>query len=117
MASTIELTMKKLMFDDKFVYRYFAEDGLEGREGAFLACSFWLVNCLVLADRLEEAEKMLDSLVACSNHLGLFSEEIDPKSGDMLGNFPQGFTHMAFIAAASNLGKALARKNSSSPQP
>ena len=114
MASTIDLTMKKLMYDDKFVYRYFAEDGVRGKEGAFLACSFWLVNCFVLSDRLEEAERMLDSLVGCANHLGLFSEEIDPTSGEMLGNFPQAFTHMSFMVAASNLGKALARRNSKS---
>ncbi|MFI5421108.1 MAG: glycoside hydrolase family 15 protein, partial [Nitrososphaerales archaeon] len=76
----------------------------------FLICSFWLVNCLVLAGRLEEAEKMLDSLLPCANHLGLFSEEVDPRSEKMLGNFPQAFTHMGFIVAASNLGKALEKK-------
>ena len=107
MISTIDLTMKKLVSNGKYVYRYLAEDGIPGREGAFLVCSFWLVNCLVLAGRLEEAEKMLDSLLPAANHLGLFSEEIDPQTEMMLGNFPQAFTHMGFIVAASNLGRAM----------
>ncbi len=107
MISTIDLTTKKLLSNGKFVYRYLAEDGLPGKEGAFLICSFWLVNCLTLAGRLQEAQEMLDSLLSCANHVGLFSEEVDPQSGKMLGNFPQAFTHMGFIVAASNLGKAL----------
>jgi alpha,alpha-trehalase len=107
MSSTIEATVKKLLTKDGFVYRYLTEDGLPGKEGAFLICSFWLVNCLTLAGRLAEAEKLMDSVAQYSNHLGLFSEEIDPNSGDMLGNFPQAFTHMGFITAAVNLSTAI----------
>jgi GH15 family glucan-1,4-alpha-glucosidase len=74
-VSTIDRTKEKLMKNGKFVYRYLSDDGLPGREGAFLVCSFWLVNCLTMAGRLGEAEDLLDSLVEHSNHVGLFSEE------------------------------------------
>ncbi len=109
MTSTIDRTMKQLMSGGKFLYRYRADDGLPGDEGTFLICSFWLVNCLAGSGRVEEAENLMDSLVECSNHLGLFSEEIDPKTGAMLGNFPQAFTHMGFISAAVAIAKAKQR--------
>ncbi|MGI0079725.1 MAG: glycoside hydrolase family 15 protein, partial [Nitrososphaerales archaeon] len=106
MISTINQTKKALMIRGKFLYRYKTKDGLPGEEGAFLICSFWLATCLTMAGKLDEAEKLLDSLAKCSNHLGLFSEEIDPKDGTMLGNFPQAFTHMGFITAVTGLEKA-----------
>ena len=114
MLSTVEKTKKELMRKGKFLYRYRSHDGLPGKEGAFLICSFWLVNCLTMAGNIEEAEKILDSLLKFSNHLGLFSEEIDPEKETMLGNFPQAFTHMGFITAATSLGKALAKKDAES---
>jgi len=110
MIATIDRTMEKLLEHGKYLYRYLTEDGLPGREGAFLICSFWLVNCLTMAGRLEEAEKLMDELVRNSNHLGLFSEEIDPRDSTMLGNFPQAFTHMGFVTAATALGRALRDK-------
>ena len=103
MLSTIERIKSNLMRDDKFLYRYKTSDGLPGEEGAFFICSFWLVSCLALAERLDEAEELLDSIVKHSNHVGLFSEEIDPRTKKMLGNFPQAFTHMGFIAAATTI--------------
>jgi GH15 family glucan-1,4-alpha-glucosidase len=109
MRSTVDKTMEKLMTRQKFVYRYLSDDGLPGDEGAFLVCSFWLVSCLTREGRLDEAEKLLESLIECSNHLGLFSEEIDPETGAMLGNFPQAFTHMGFVTATVELGEALVR--------
>jgi GH15 family glucan-1,4-alpha-glucosidase len=109
MRSTVDKTMEKLMTGQKFVYRYLSDDGLPGDEGAFLVCSFWLVSCLTREGRLDEAEKLLESLIECSNHLGLFSEEVDPGTGAMLGNFPQAFTHMGFVTATVELGKALAK--------
>lgn len=113
MISTVERIRSDLMRDDKFLYRYRANDGLAGDEGAFLICSFWLVSCLALAGKLNDAEKLLDELLKYSNHVGLFSEEIDPKSKAMLGNFPQAFTHMGFIAAAVTIEneKRKAREN------
>lgn len=112
MLATIEQIKKNLMRDGKFLYRYKANDGLLGEEGAFLICSFWLVSCLALAGKLDEAEELLDSLVECSNHVGLFSEEIDPRSKTMLGNFPQAFTHMGFIAAATTIEDERRKLNS-----
>jgi GH15 family glucan-1,4-alpha-glucosidase len=111
MKSTIDATIKNLLAEDKFVYRYLTEDGLPGKEGAFLICSFWLVNCLTLAGRVSEAQKLLDSMAGYANHLGLFSEELDPETGNMLGNFPQAFTHMGFITAAVNLNRAIENAN------
>lgn len=108
-VSTIDLTKEKLMKNGKFVYRYLSNDGLPGNEGAFLICSFWLVNCLTMAGRHKEAEDLLNSLVEHSNHVGLFSEEVDPSTGKMLGNFPQAFTHMGFITAATALDRAISR--------
>jgi alpha,alpha-trehalase len=107
MIGTVDATVNKLLTSNGFVYRYLDEDGLPGKEGAFLICSFWLVNCLTIAGRLNEAEKLMNSVAGYANHLGLFSEEVDPQSGGLLGNFPQAFTHMGFITAAVNLSKAL----------
>jgi GH15 family glucan-1,4-alpha-glucosidase len=109
MISTLNQTMKDLS-ENGFLRRYNADDGLRGEEGAFLICSFWLVSCLTLAGQLDDAEKLFDALLSYSNHLGLFSEEIDPKSGEMLGNFPQAFTHMGLITAAVQLTRALEKR-------
>ena len=96
------------------VYRYNLNetaDGLEGEEGTFNMCTFWLVEALTRAGRseparLEEARMMFEHMLGYANHLGLYSEEIGPK-GEHLGNFPQAFTHLALISAAFNLDRAL----------
>lgn len=75
-------------------------DGLEGTEGVFLACTFWLAECLARQDRLEEARRIFRQASATGNDLGLFSEEYDPAGGEMLGSFPQALTHLSLIAAA-----------------
>ncbi|HZY47646.1 MAG TPA: glycoside hydrolase family 15 protein [Candidatus Bathyarchaeia archaeon] len=105
MASTIRHIREELSKDD-LVYRYSVDDGQLGKEGAFTVCSFWMVDCLIRLEKLSEAEGLLNQLLKRGNHLGLFSEEIDPASGEALGNFPQAYTHMGLITAAVRLEEA-----------
>jgi GH15 family glucan-1,4-alpha-glucosidase len=105
-------TMKAIedsLAEDAFVYRYRnleTQDGLEGEEGSFTCCSFWLVECLARANHLEKARSYFDKLLCHSNHLGLFSEQI-ARDGHQLGNFPQALTHLALISAALCLDRRL----------
>jgi len=86
---------------DGLLLRYPAgNDGMEGSEGTFCCCSFWLAECLACQGRLERAEEVFQRALAAGNDLGIFSEEYDPRSGEMLGNFPQALTHLSLIAAA-----------------
>ncbi len=96
--------------DDALVMRYDRDDGLEGEEGAFAACSFWYVECLARAGRLEQAHNNMEKLLAYGNHLGLYAEEFTSKA-QLLGNFPQAFTHLALISAATYLDSALDGRN------
>jgi hypothetical protein len=86
-----------------FVQRYLGEDGLAGSEGAFLVCSFWLVDALLFEGRGTEARTLFERLCAHANDVGLFAEEVDVSCGAHLGNFPQAFTHLGLIASAVNL--------------
>jgi GH15 family glucan-1,4-alpha-glucosidase len=82
-----------------------AKDGLAGREGAFLACSFWLVDAYAYSGRLPEAEALFERLLALRNDLGLLSEEYDVPTRRLVGNFPQAFSHLALIHSATVLSK------------
>jgi len=105
MSATIQRIREELSEED-LIYRYKMDDGQLGREGAFTVCSFWMVDCLTRLGKLREAEGLLNQLTKRSNHLGLYSEEIDPKTGEALGNFPQAYTHMGLITASVHLEEA-----------
>jgi GH15 family glucan-1,4-alpha-glucosidase len=96
---TIEAITHMLREGD-VVYRYRANDGVPGEEGCFLNCSFWLVSALARCGLKEDACALMERLIARANDVGLYSEEIDPKSGAFLGNFPQALVHLALIDAA-----------------
>ncbi|HEX6310589.1 MAG TPA: glycoside hydrolase family 15 protein [Acidimicrobiia bacterium] len=105
MVGTVAAIERQLL-EDGFVLRYrseHADDGLPPGEGAFLPCSFWLVNNYVLQGRADDARKLFDKLTATANDVGLFSEEYDPNAKRQLGNTPQAFTHLAFVRAAAAL--------------
>ena len=102
---TIAVVMSELEHDG-LVHRYRAPDGLGGGEGSFLLCSFWLLDCLIHAGRLDEADALLDRLLSLENDVGLYAEETDPATGEALGNFPQAFTHMAFVLSCAHLSAA-----------
>ena len=86
------------------------DDGLKGSEGAFLWCTFWMVRNLLRLGRVEEATELYQKLLGYSNHLGLFSEMVDPVSGEVLGNFPQALTHLAIIITGLELTEAIREK-------
>jgi GH15 family glucan-1,4-alpha-glucosidase len=109
-VGTVAAIERELLVDG-FVYRYQQQpepsggtvDGLPPGEGAFLPCSFWLVDNYVQLGRLDEARRLFERLLSIRNDLGLLSEEYDPRARRLLGNFPQAFTHLALVASAHNL--------------
>lgn len=106
---TVEAIQRELATEDGFILRYPtaaegpAVDGLEGEEGAFLACSFWLADDLAMIGRVEEARKLFERLLALRNDLGLLAEEWDPRLKRQVGNFPQAFSHVPLIDTALRL--------------
>jgi GH15 family glucan-1,4-alpha-glucosidase len=108
---TIEAVQRELTQDD-LVYRYATEasdgsvDGLPGKEGAFLPCSFWLADALAMSGRVTEARALFERLLSLRNDLGLLSEEYDVDRQRMCGNFPQAFTHLALVGTAHRLDAA-----------
>ncbi len=109
METTLEQIRSQLV-SDALVFRYLPEeaapDGLSGEEGTFTLCSFWMVEALTRAGRLEEARLMFEKILSYANHLGLYAEELS-STGEHLGNFPQAFAHIGLISAAYNLDRAL----------
>jgi GH15 family glucan-1,4-alpha-glucosidase len=105
---TLRAIEQRLVVDGEFVLRYESEqtrDGLPPGEGAFLACSFWLIDNYLLQDRHADARALFDRLLARCNDVGLLAEEIDPLTGRMLGNFPQAYSHVGLINSALSLSR------------
>jgi GH15 family glucan-1,4-alpha-glucosidase len=94
---TIDAIRAELAAGGPLLYRY---SGMREQENAFLACSFWLVESLAIAGRVEEAATLLDELAGCANDVGLYSEELQPENGELRGNFPQALSHLSLIRAA-----------------
>ena len=111
MVATTAAVAERLSAGDGLLYRYLhhdSPDGIAGDEGAFLLCSFWLVENLALQGRLDEAGQLYASLCARASPLGLLPEQIDPSTGEFIGNFPQAFSHIGVIASGVTLARALA---------
>ena len=101
--------VERRLFDAGFLRRYdpiTSDDGLPGQEGAFLACSFWLVDAYVLVKRLDDARRLFERLLDLRNDVGLLAEEYDTRAGRLVGNYPQAFSHVALVNTAQNLSRA-----------
>ena len=113
MVATTAAVADRLGAGDGLLYRYLPDespDGLPGHEGAFLLCSFWLVDNLAKQGRVEEAAELYDSLCARANPVGLLPEQVDPSDGTFLGNFPQAFSHVGVISSGINLAREAKRR-------
>jgi GH15 family glucan-1,4-alpha-glucosidase len=106
--STIDAVERRLG-SGPFVYRYSGEDGLPGREGAFVSCSFWLAEALARSGSLERASALMAQLVPLANDVGILAEEIDPGSGAFLGNLPQALSHLSLVSAATAIDEERSR--------
>jgi GH15 family glucan-1,4-alpha-glucosidase len=112
MLATTAAVSSRLSAGNGLLYRYLHDDipdGIAGHEGAFLLCSFWLVDNLALQERIDEANSLYASLCAKASPLGLLSEQIDPSTGSLVGNFPQAFSHLGVVASGVNLARAKER--------
>jgi GH15 family glucan-1,4-alpha-glucosidase len=104
--ATVRAVARELTtLDGELVYRYRHPDGLEGEEGCFSICTFWLAQALAMIGERERAERVFRRMLQHANHVGLYSEQIDPLTGEFLGNFPQAFTHIALINCAAALAR------------
>ena len=118
-VATVEAIERELMRDG-FLLRYDtgqADDGLPPGEGAFLACSFWLVDAWLMIGRRADAEALFERLLGVRNDLGLLAEEFDPRVGRLCGNFPQAFSHVGLINSAYNLSRSAKPTEQRSGQP
>lgn len=106
MISTIEAIKKGLTDSHGLVYRYKSPDGLKGEEGTFLTCTFWLSHALALAGKIKEAKEVFERAAAFINDVGLLSEEVDPRTGEFLGNYPQALSHIGLVNAAWGISLA-----------
>jgi GH15 family glucan-1,4-alpha-glucosidase len=105
MLRTADAVREELDDGHGLILRYRGDDNLEGREGAFVTCSFWMAECLAHQGRIQEARELFDRAASCGSDLGLFPEEHDGATGELLGNYPQGLSHLSHIAAAVALAQ------------
>jgi alpha,alpha-trehalase len=118
MLATIDATAERLTDERGLVYRYRTEggvDGLAGEEGTFLLCTFWLAQALALSGQVDRAREVFERALMFVNDVGLLAEEVDPDTGEMLGNFPQAFSHIGLVNAAWAISQAERRPRSASP--
>ncbi len=111
--STLDATEERLTDERGLVYRYRSQDGLEGEEGTFLLCTFWLAQALARAGRTARARTVFERAVAFVNDVGLLAEEVDPVNGELLGNFPQAFSHIGLVNAAWAISETESRQRTS----
>ena len=114
MKATIDATAGRLTDERGLVYRYLAQDGLAGEEGTFLLCTFWLAQAQALAGEVDQAVATFERAVAAINDVGLLAEEVD-SDGEMIGNFPQAFSHIGLVNAAWAIAQAQQRAAAAGP--
>jgi GH15 family glucan-1,4-alpha-glucosidase len=110
MLATIDAIDGRLTDDRGLVYRYRSHDGLDGEEGTFLLCTFWLAQAQAMAGRLDDARATFERAAGYANDIGLLAEEVDSATGELLGNFPQAFSHIGLVNAAGAIASAEARQ-------
>jgi glucoamylase len=106
-TGTLKHIVSELMTDDYAFFRYRSDDGLTGDDNTFFLLSFWYAQVLILLKKYSEAKSVIDSLLEKGNHLGLFSEEYDVLTRELMGNFPQAITHLGIITSCVSLNNAL----------
>ena len=111
MLATIAATEDQLTDDRGLVYRYRSHDGLEGHEGTFLLCTFWLAQALARAGQPARARTVFERAAGFANDVGLLAEEVDAGTGELLGNFPQAFSHIGLVNAAWAIAEAEGGQN------
>jgi GH15 family glucan-1,4-alpha-glucosidase len=107
--ATVDATVQRLTDERGLVYRYLTSDGMPGGEGTFLMCTFWLAQAQTLVGDIDAATATFERAIAAMNDVGLLAEEVDARSGEMLGNFPQAFSHVGLIAAAWSITESRQR--------
>lgn len=113
LLATIDAVEHNLTDRSGLLYRYRGHDGIGGAEGTFVLCTFWLAHALAITDRTDRARAVLDRAARCATELGLFAEQVDGDTGDLLGNFPQAFSHLGLITAAQAVAGAEHRATAS----
>jgi GH15 family glucan-1,4-alpha-glucosidase len=109
--STIDAIAERLTDERGLVYRYRSTDGLDGEEASFGICTYWLAHALALAGDIDRARSCFEAITGFANDVGLLSEEIDGATGELLGNFPQAFTHIGLVNAANAIAEAQRRRS------